>query len=144
MPTTRQQLLEEMMFHLGDLNRLAATQRDTFLSPYKLSRPQIDLLFSIKHSRRTIGELAEIFSITPSAISQMVTQLENKKLVRRRRDKTDRRITYVELSVGAKDTLSQMRKAVLNRMDERFVDIGERELEQLNKLLTRITKRLGK
>lgn len=133
-----------MIRRLGEMNRLFATSRDSFLARFELSRPQVELLFSIKHGRRTIGDLADNFSITPSAISQMVTQLEDKSLVRRVPDQKDRRITYVELSSATKDHFTKMRKAILKRLDDRFSDISEREMDQFNNLLEKITKRLDK
>src|SRR4051812_41409175 len=98
MELSRKQLLEKVLANIGELHRCFATSRDGFLAQFELSRPQMELLFSVKHGQRSTGELAKAFSITSSAISQMVDQLERKKLVERVHNPDDRRVTYIKLA----------------------------------------------
>ncbi len=144
MDISRKKLLEEIMVRMGEINRRFATSRDEFLAKFELSRPQAELLFAIKHHHLTIGELAKTFTITPSAVSQMVSQLEAKKLAVRRQDLDDRRIVYVELSPGTRDHFAKMRRAFISHLETKFASLTDRELEQLEKVLTKITKTLGK
>ena len=144
MKYTRKQLLEMIMSNLGSLHRSFATTRDGFLANFKLSRPQVDLLFSLKHGQRSTGELAKHFSVTSSAISQMVDQLETKGLVERLADSKDRRITYVKLADTTHEVFEKMRSKFINHLSQRFEDVSIEELEALLKILSKIVDNVGK
>lgn len=141
---SRKQRLEEIMIRLADINRMFATSRDEFLAKFELSRPQAELLFAIKQRPKTIGELAKMFTITPSAISQMVSQLEAKQLAVRRHDPHDRRIIYAELSRDTREHFTRMRRAFIGHLDTKFADLNDQELESFRRALNKITKLLGK
>lgn len=141
---SRKSKLEEIMIRLGEINRYFATSRDEFLARFELSRPQAELLFAIRHNKMTITELAKAFAITPSAVSQMVSQLESKELAERKQDKTDRRIIYVELSRDARAYFTKMRRAFVSHLETKFAGLSDSEIVQLEKILTKTTKALGK
>lgn len=144
MESSRKQLLEKIASNMGELHRCVATSRDGFLAQFELSRPQMELLFSIKHEARSTGELAKLFNITSSAISQMVDQLERKALVERFRDHEDRRITYVKLAPEARKEFNSFRDKFILRLSERFNSITNSELETLLKITTKTLNHLEK
>lgn len=143
MSKDRKQLLEEVMVQVGELYRLFATTRDKFLAQFELSRPQAELLFLIKHGKRTTSELAEAFSITPSAVSQMVRQLEEKQLVIRTADEEDRRVTYIQLAPRTYKTFEKIRSEFSSHLQSRFSEVGTKELERFLHELEKVNKTLG-
>jgi DNA-binding MarR family transcriptional regulator len=104
----------------------------------------MELLFSVKHNQQSTGELAKQFSITSSAVSQMVDQLERKKLVERVQNSDDRRVTYVKLAHEARKVFDNMRTKYVDHLSERFTDISNQELETLLKILEKTIKHVGK
>ena len=131
----RKELFEQIMLAMSELHRRFATQRDGFLAQFQISRPQLDLLFAIKHSSPTTGELAELFSITPSAISQMVAQLERKGLVTRSADQDDKRVTRVQLAQNTKKVFKDMRDQFVEHLSGKFCAVSDAELETLLQIL---------
>ena len=144
MEISRKQLLENIMANMGELHTCMASSRDGFLAQFELSRPQMELLFSIKHAARSTGELAKMFNITSSAVSQMVDQLERKQLVERVRDHTDRRITYIKLADEARKEFNAFREKFIARLGERFNSVTDKELETLQAILTKTIDNLKK
>lgn len=128
MEKERKELLEKIMVSVGEMHRCFATSRDSFLAQFDLSRPQLDLLFYIKKKPATISDLARRFSVTSSAISQMVSQLEKDGYVKRVQDKADKRIAYVEISSQAKSVFRDVRKQFAKHLSVRFVGITNSEL----------------
>lgn len=140
----RSAILEQIMKHMGSLHRHMATSRDAFLAQFDLSRPQIELLFSVKHGKRSVKDLAAYFGVSSSAISQMIAQLEANNLVERRQDETDRRITYVQLSRGGKKAFQSIRDSFMNHLNDKFNKISLEELTQLRRIIAKITVELEK
>ncbi len=104
----------------------------------------MELLFSLRSGQKTTGELAKNFSITSSAISQMVDQLERKKLVERTNDVHDRRVTYIKLADQTRLVFEDMRAKYIAHLGERFADIGDEELERLSAILQKTIENVGK
>lgn len=144
MKLERKQLLERILASIGELHRCFATSRDGFLAQFELSRPQMELLFSLKHGERSTGEIAKRFSITSSAVSQMVDQLERKKLVERFQKSDDRRVTYIKLAHQARQVFEKMRSKYINHLSSRFTDISDEELETLLHILEKTINHVGK
>ena len=72
----------------------------------------------------TLGELAEIEQVSPPSMSRTVDELERHELVRRARDKRDRRVVYAVATREGKRLLDQAR--------ERRLRLIARKLDSLN------------
>lgn len=135
MDKSRKLLLEQIMRSIGEFHRCFATSRDSFLAQFQLSRSQMELLIALKHRSSTTGELADKFSVTSSAITQMVDQLETKKLVTRYRDQADKRVTCIRLAPEAKKYFEAVRNQFIEHLGQRFESISNQELETLQTIL---------
>ena len=144
MDSERKKLLEQIMTSMSELHRCFATARDGFLAQFKLSRAQMELLLSLKHGKRTIGDLAKNFSITSSAVSQMVDQLERKGLVERNSDPQDRRVTHIKLAKEPTKVFQDVRNKFTTHLSERFSGITKDELETLLAILNKTVNHVGK
>ena len=71
------------------------------------------------------SDLAKVLGITRSAVSQMVSKLESKNIVKRVPDKKDRKIAFIELSDSARAIYEDMKNrlnALLGRVIEKLGD----------------------
>ncbi|MCA9309487.1 MarR family transcriptional regulator [Candidatus Saccharibacteria bacterium] len=140
----RKELFEHIMLAMSELHRRFATQRDSFLAQFNISRPQLDVLFAVKHSSPTTGELAGLFSVTPSAVSQMVDQLEQKGLVTRILDQDDKRVTRVQLAPDTRKAFKDMRDQFVSHLSNKFCTVSDTELETLLQILNKTINQVDK
>lgn len=107
---------------------------DFFAGVSKLSRTEFRLLREVvmeEEKGRSIisSELARRLGITRSAISQIVTKLELKGIVKRVDSPTDRKIVYIRLSDNSLTVFEEQCKEA-NAIMERVVElIGEEKMK---------------
>jgi DNA-binding MarR family transcriptional regulator len=88
------------------LARILRRQADTGLSPSQLS-----VLASIdRHGPLTLGRLAEHERVAPPSITKVVAKLEDRGLVTRQVDASDRRVSRVSLSPAGADLVADVRQ----------------------------------
>jgi DNA-binding MarR family transcriptional regulator len=66
------------------------------------------ILWLIKEKKRTVSELAMLVSITPSTISEKLTQLEKTGLLSRENSRKDKRTQLITLTHTGSEHLKQM------------------------------------
>lgn len=135
----RGQSLEKLLPALSNLYRAMATSRDAFLAQFNLSRSQMELLLSLKQGPRTTSALAKEFSISASAVSQMIDQLIEKDLVERIHDLSDRRVTNIQLSEHGKKLFKDINKKYFEHVEQRFETVSVKEIENLLTTVNKIT-----
>lgn len=69
-----------------------------------------------KHSRCTTTELSEVFLVHKGAITSIVTRLHEKKLIKRMRDRKDRRVLHLSLT----DKGQQVYEEAASKIHERI------------------------
>ncbi len=102
---------------------------DFFLGTKRLSRTEFRLLREVilenNRGREIISsELARRLGITRSAVSQIITKLEERNVVRRMASATDKKIAYVRLS-------------------EASISVFNEQCSRANKLVERVVERFG-
>lgn len=140
----RSKTLEKLMPALSNLYRSMATSRDAFLAQFNLSRPQMELLLSLKKQPCTASLLAKEFSVSASAVSQMIDQLVEKQLVERTQSTADRRTTTIRLSNGGKKLFAVIHQKFLERIEFRFRTVSVKEIEMLLGTIDKIIKNVNK
>lgn len=118
---------------------------DFFLGKAELSKTEFRLVREVIVEREKgkdiiSSELARRLKITRSAVSQIVTKLEEKNIVRRTAAESDRKIAYIKLSDYASSLFEEQCRCVdrfIGKAVERF---GE---ERLEKLFTEYDELLG-
>ncbi len=125
---------------LARIARVVRRRFETALGPLGLRQRQIVALSYLRgHGPTAQQRLAEQLCMDPSSLVCLLNSLEERDLVVRRRDRSDRRRGLVVLSSRGEDALGEVDPA-LARVEEAILadlDIGEREL--LRGLLARIT-----
>ena len=83
-------------------------------------------------------ELAELMGIDHSVLVNLLNPLEDKRLVKRERDTTDRRRHFVTIAKAGQRRLEQADQAFCEAEDTFFGPLTASEREQLHGLLTRL------
>lgn len=83
-------------------------------------------------------DLAEILDMRPSSMTEMLSNLENKSLIKREQDEKDRRIMHVYLTESGKEALEEVTKVNNNLSESIFncLTVEEKEimLNMVNKI----------
>ncbi|HWQ89613.1 MAG TPA: MarR family transcriptional regulator [Desulfitobacteriaceae bacterium] len=86
----------------------------------------------------TITALSELLEISKSAVSQTINALEDKAYVERITIKNDRRLVYVRLTESGQQCLAKELQSFLEGMAQTFARMGERDTEDLLRLLEKL------
>ncbi|MBP1990276.1 MarR family winged helix-turn-helix transcriptional regulator [Paenibacillus eucommiae] len=111
-----------------------------FLQDYKnllsddyanLTSKQGLLLEEIKDSPKTVKEIAESFSTTPSAASQLISKMEKENYVKREINLKNRREIIVSLAEKGLQYHKKMSEADMALMEKYYLRLEKKDLEQL-------------
>lgn len=87
--------------------------------------------------------LAERLGVAPISLARQIDKLEEEGLVERRRDASDRRCFRLHLTPRAEPALEKMRKLGEQARAEALAGFTDKEVAQLQSLLSRIRSNLG-
>lgn len=109
---------------------------DFFSGDAQLGKTEFRLLREIvmegeKGGRIISSELARRLGVTRSAISQIVTKLEEKNIVKRVDSPTDKKIAYVQLSDRALSIFEEQCRQANALMERAVEEFGEDRLREL-------------
>ncbi|EOD00261.1 MarR family winged helix-turn-helix transcriptional regulator [Caldisalinibacter kiritimatiensis] len=138
---------QQIIEHIKQINRLVHTKHHEVAKEHNLTLDQFHLLVHLpkREEPPTISEIADRASKAHNTISEKVTRLEEKGLVKRVRDEKDRRISRVVITEKGQKLLDTIKRQAgyefvynaLEKIDNEIVDNllgGLKELsEQLNK-----------
>lgn len=139
----RIELIEQFIQHMGSVFRGTKHNLELPSGIPEMSQTEIGILFRIAACGSTEaaispGDLAEVMRMTNSAATQFLDKLEEKGMITRRRDRTDRRAVQVVLSDQAKKSIAQIRKLYAKRLEPFFTNLTDAELVALVKLAMKI------
>ena len=130
-------LLVQLGFHV-------ARQFSERLAPLDLEPRHAGLLFRLAAneglSQQAIGEL---LGLNPTRMVFLVDELEQRGLVERRRNATDRRSYELYLTAQGRDKLRQVRASGSRHQDELGASLTQAERIELTKLLRRLAAEQG-
>jgi DNA-binding MarR family transcriptional regulator len=99
----------------------------------------LDLI--MEKGEMTAGELAELTGLTTGAVTGIIDRLEKEKLVKRRRDKKDRRKVYiVPLNENAYKRLAPVFQSLMDGFDVFYKKFSDEELKIIEKYLRETTE----
>lgn len=124
-----------LLDHLARVGRRAA---EASMAPNGL-RPRhlIALMLLSDHGPQSQQNLGETLRLDPSNVVGLLNELEERELIRRRRDPSDRRRHIVELSTTGARELRRAQDRLRCVEDEMFAGLTAAERATLHALLTR-------
>lgn len=134
----RSALISAILLEVAGIARDLAAARSGPFGPLRLSRSQLDALFVLAHSPADVsaGALAAALSVTPGAVTQLVTGLRNQGLVETAADADDARVRVIRLTPRARAQVDEFETDAAARLAPRFAGLGDADLERLAALLT--------
>ncbi|MDD5757410.1 MAG: MarR family transcriptional regulator [bacterium] len=113
------------------------------LSPAKMTVSQITALQALYYNKRpmTPTEIAKVLPLDTHSISPLVDKLHQRKLVTRRRSKTDRRSIEVELTRQGVEILRSLSPNINEVLEVVFGNLNQQELDEFVKLSHAISYR---
>jgi DNA-binding MarR family transcriptional regulator len=105
-----------------------------------LKRQQIMILFFIyeKKEATSVKDIAAFLNVTPGAITQLVDNLVEKKLVRREKNINDGRIINIILTPHTEKQFNKFKNDYLETASKSFNKLSDQELGQFIKLIQKI------
>ena len=109
-----------------------------------IKHSEIGLLMLICHHGGDDGikvsEISNLMKVTSPTVTQSVTALETRGLVRRRMDPYDRRIIKVSLTDKGSEVARQAQQDMIESFSTVVMQLGEEKAEQLAELLEQMTQ----
>ncbi|MEO8231655.1 MAG: MarR family transcriptional regulator [Ignavibacteriota bacterium] len=94
-----------------ELTRNCTIKEEYFAASFNLSPTEVRLLKLFSFSPKyTIKELRELLKLTPGRITHILTTLEQKKLITRVQDASDKRIILVNLTSKAQPLITNLQQ----------------------------------
>jgi DNA-binding MarR family transcriptional regulator len=91
----------------------------------------------------TLGELASYENVQPPSITRIVGNLEATGLVERTTDRTDRRVSLVQITEAGRDELGAIRSQRNAWLAQRLASLDDEDLDQLRAALAVFDKILA-
>src|SRR5215467_1341424 len=131
-------------FLLAQIGAHAAGQFGQRLTSLRLTRPHAGILRLIGLSPGlSQQELARRLAILPSQLVALLDELEERGLIERRQDATDRRTYALHLTTAGRNVLEQIGRIAREHDDAVCAALHVDERQQLNALLGRIAEQQG-
>ncbi|MEQ8762352.1 MAG: MarR family transcriptional regulator [Planctomycetota bacterium] len=109
-----------------------------------LTGPQLAALNAVaKTGPLSAGALAKAISLSQPTVTGIVTRLENRGLLQRRRSETDRRSVEVGITGAGDEVLRQAPSLLQDQFSERLAQLEEWERTQILATLQRIATMMG-
>ncbi len=139
----RRKTIEEITEALYSIRRRIASEMHLLSDEMQITHPQwIVLHYVRKNGIINIKDLANLLAITSSAVTQIVDGLVKKGLLLRKRNKEDRRLLNIELSVKARDKFDSIKSASFNTLSSLFDALDDEELRNYRDLNNKIASRI--
>jgi DNA-binding MarR family transcriptional regulator len=103
---------------------------------HNIAPGHMGLMGMLSERSYTLGELAEMQSVSAPTMSNTITTLENRGWVRRIRSKEDRRVVTIEIAPDGRKMLDEIQNHTRHRIEEFLVNLSAEECEQLRHGLT--------
>jgi DNA-binding MarR family transcriptional regulator len=92
----------------------------------------IHLLRNLSSEGRSLGELAEVLSVSAPTMSKTISTLEARKWVARQRSETDGRVVMVGLTPEGRSTLHKAEEYMVRRIAEALDALSDEERARLS------------
>lgn len=115
------------------------------LSDYNLtSQQEVILIYISKHEKITTSEISHAFDITKSAVSQVLTKLEQEKMILKLVNPDNRRESFIVLDERGKSFIAKLADIDQMMIDKYYSKIDLPKLIQMTETMEEINKLMKK
>ena len=108
---------------------------------YDITGPQLICLLELSRGGTTSpGELARRVNLSAATVTGILDRLETRRLVRRRRNRKDKRRVIVALTRGGKDLAEKAPPPLHHRLASGLADLTDREQATIERALRRVVE----
>ncbi len=132
-----------MDLSLGDLlflfkrKIIESTKKESLKNDLTFSQMEILNFIGIS-GKKTMKEIADHLKITPPSATVMIEEMEKKSMVKRVKDKKDRRIVFIILSEKTKklfDLVCKKKNSIFKEMISKLTKKDQKEFERIIKII---------
>ncbi|WP_370629372.1 MarR family winged helix-turn-helix transcriptional regulator [Paenibacillus kribbensis] len=128
----------KLLYQMYRVNNAINTTFDAYIS---ISQSRFEILALIyQEIEISQGDLQKKVTLDKAAVARHLKQLEDNKIVSRRKKDGDKRITLVQLTDYGRDLIETSQKEKEHFANELLADISETELTVLRKILVQLNK----
>lgn len=131
-------LTDQVIVALRRVIRSIELHSRALMVTHGLTGPQATLLRALRGGPLTAGDLAQRVNLSQGTVTDILNRLEQRELLVRHRDTTDRRRVIVALTDPARDLLENAPPLLQERFSQRFSQLPDWEQSQLLAALQRI------
>ena len=123
---------------------------NSLIEEKKISCSELNILKTIKEvndKQLNVTELSLILKMSKSAVSQAISKLEKKNLVKKKSDLFDKKVYHIVLTDKAEKLYLKHNKEYLETLKKVSMEMGEADINELSRLLEKLSNiinRLGK
>lgn len=125
----RETLMQQLLENMDAMKRGMAEHFQALMRDCPISRSQLELLFTIRHTQPvSFKQAAQLLYMTPGAVSQLAEGLEQGGFISRQADENDRRVQYLQVSPTGTRLLQRIEKHRNSLMRTIMHDLSDEEL----------------
>lgn len=143
----REEKIQKIIYYKDEIDTLIHKKYHTLAQQYDLSLEQFHLLIELDElmldvtdegTAPTVGQIAKNINNSQNTVSERITRLENKGLVKRIKDSSDRRISRVVLTEEGRKLINTLDKQASSKF--LYSSISNMEDKDINNLLKCLEK----
>jgi DNA-binding MarR family transcriptional regulator len=124
------------------VENLARLQRPSLRSGWKqigLSHAQIGMLFLLSyHKQSSVNQAAEFLGVSKSAVTQLASPLEEKGLINRQNDTSDRRIVRLSLTGKGGSVIKKLARHKFDGVRSALDGLSQKDVQILYEIHSKI------
>lgn len=137
-------LYKETVFKMCKVTLLHRYRISTALSGLNIYRGQPELLeYLIENGDCSQREIADHFGISPASVATSVKRMCKAGFIERTENENDRRINRLRITEEGMKALNRSREKCREIDETMFKDFSEKDLEEFNLMIEKITKNLS-
>ncbi|MDY0235132.1 MAG: MarR family transcriptional regulator [Gudongella sp.] len=127
---------KDIEMHLRKIDYIIRKKGRVILSDFNITVPQFRALqILINDGEMTISELSQKMDLACSTITDLVDRMENSELVKRRKDKKDKRVVRIEVLNKGNDILEKVLQKRIEYLTIKLKNISKTDKENLRDAL---------
>ena len=141
---TDPQPTDSLALKLADLGARLDQRLAAMLIPYNLTPAEFRILtVLVERGSTNAAEISDLTPIDPSFISRMVQRLAEKRLLSRRRSRTDRRTVSLRATKSGQALLTQLQEPIQQLEQEFIQGLTQSDLRRVEVSIDAMTSNLG-